>query len=96
MLPVDQLVAPEQRFRCVPYSATISARTCVERQARQGKLAKGDVWIRLDGKERPRGELHRGKVAVGAAVGSHRANRCANCELGRAVVARIEGAARAG
>jgi len=38
VLPVERLTAGDQRFRCQPYAATITATTCVERQrmARDG------------------------------------------------------------
>lgn len=38
VLPVEQLTAADQRFRCVPYAATITASTCTDRQrlARDG------------------------------------------------------------
>lgn len=36
-LPIYSITSPADLFRCVPYSATITARTCTERQEQHGK-----------------------------------------------------------
>ena len=77
-LPVDRLTSLDQHFRCVPYSATITAETCIERQnGHNGKIAIS-AW----------GKAHPDKVE------SHAFRRsffgaCADCELGRRVAAQL-------
>lgn len=40
VLRIEELTSAAQRFRCVPYAATLTARTCVERQRLHGEAAR--------------------------------------------------------
>lgn len=66
---VDELVALGQRFRCVPYSAVIAARMCIERQQLHGEAAR--------------------TTSTGNALERRNFGKCASCELGRGVAARL-------
>lgn len=87
VIAVDELVSLEQRFRCVPYAAIIRSGECVRRQVDHGGRVQiggprgttAKVWKPGMSKMRTRPVNH---------------GRCGDCELGRHVIAQLEGATR--
>lgn len=80
---VEAITSPRDHFRCIPYGATMSARVCVRRQVLHGQRVSRHPT---------------GHVDLLSAPGKYRAQelymgRCADCALGRAVAAQLEGAA---
>lgn len=93
-MPLERLTSPEQHFRCEPFSATMRAASCLARQQSIVALAAGEVWFDHHGNERQRGRgPGRYQTSQRAAVGQHKAVRCADCELGRRVLAKLESVA---
>ena len=76
VLPVSDLADVDDRFRCEPYAAIIRAAVCLERQREQG-LMQTHFRIGSQLRERAAGGIH-------AYV-----SKCRDCELGRAVAARV-------
>lgn len=82
VVAVDALAKPEQRFKCVPFSAIITAETCLKRQA----IVGADVRI---GRGKEAGDRTR---EIDATSKARQFARCANCALGGQVRARLEAA----
>lgn len=69
-LPVDQVRAPLDRFRCGPLNATLTARSCVERQ----RVARGE-----------QATSERSFSAGGGSSVRHGMYMCRDCEVGLAI-----------
>lgn len=78
LVDVDIIAGPDNRFRCVPYKSTISARICVIRQL-----------ILEEGEEIERSGKRRTAKGYTARARANTCARCGDCELGRRVVGRL-------
>ncbi len=75
VLPVAELGDPSDRFRCIPFAATITGKTCVDRQQ-----AAGATWNTT---------TKRTAEVVTARTLARQFARCASCPLGESVAARL-------
>ena len=82
-VPPEAIVSPGDHVRCVPYGATVSARVCVRRQRLHGQRVSRQPTGHVDLRSAP-GKYRAQELYMG---------RCADCALGRAVAAQLEGAA---
>lgn len=80
-VPVTELTSRPQPFRCVPYSATISAATCLERQRRHGRR-----YIKAAPTGCIEGESQTNRTDCSyERYGYLDFGRCRDCQLGRQV-----------
>lgn len=70
VVPVDQVRTPLDRFRCSPLNATLTARSCIERQ----RVARGE-----------QATSERTFSAGGGSSVRHGMYMCRECAVGRAV-----------
>lgn len=77
VVAVDELTREDERFRCVPLRAVLSAKACIARQDAHGTWVRAGNWG--DYKVKP-GTPGSQKVDMGS---------CADCELGRRVRAKV-------
>jgi RNA polymerase sigma factor (sigma-70 family) len=79
VVSVADLVRPDQRFKCVPFSAVIRASQCLERQGVAGSRVK------IGSTKGTGARVHE----IDHNARSRQFERCKDCELGRQVAARV-------